>query len=91
MNFDTYIWNQIKSYLIDYKLIEIMECLDEYNFLGKLSESFITCYCERVIPLSKYKRHLSSKSHLVVQSSLIKKRVMPTKRPELLYFTFEEL
>lgn len=73
--FNDEIWNIVKSYFIDYKLIFIKEKLDEYEYLGKLSEGYINCFCGRFIPFKKYHKHLQSRSHLVCKSNVLKNKI----------------
>jgi hypothetical protein len=89
MYFDENIFTIIKSYLIDYNKIEIKRRFKQYNDIGRLSESYCRCYCERFIRLSKYSNHLRSKSHQMLNHNVMKKNIL-IDTPSIVYFDIVE-
>lgn len=90
MLFDTFVWDVIKSYVIDYRKVEIRNKLLMYESIGRLSNSYVSCYCQRIIKLSKYSNHLKSKSHQSVCKTIYNQSQM-IDIPKILYFDLLDL
>lgn len=89
MLFDDYIWDNVKSYLIDYRKIQTKRKLKLYEDIALLSDSYVVCYCERLIKFSKYHQHLKSKSHQSVNSNVLKSN-KDIEIPKLLFFELHQ-